>query len=293
MTADASEPTIFRFQGIMKVGDFKLPVNRNTNWGQDMYMAASPTTMYLHKGGSAGDDKWHISEASLYRIEANLLDLTMTITKLNGPAYDKIYMVGSAAPTGWNIDNPTVMVQSSTNPFLFAFDGFLTAGEFKFPTKTGTWSQDMFMRTDDTHAYLHKDGTPGDDKWTIAKSGYYHVKLNLGDNSVSILPFELYLVGSAAPSGWNIGSATQMTQDATNGSLYTYTGPMVVGEFKFPVNRNSDWGQDMYMRDPTNASKIYLHVGGASDDSKWNITEAGNYTITVNIKDLTITIVKM
>ena len=143
---------------------------------------------------------------------------------------------------------------------------------------------------DDAHAYLHVNGSAGDDKWTISKEGYYHVKLNLQDNSVSILPYEVYMVGSATSIDWNIASALQLTQDPSNAYIYTYTGDMKVGEFKFPVNRDGSWGQDMYMR--TDDTHAYLHKGGASDDNKWNITADGNYTIRLNIKDLTISIVK-
>ena len=58
---------------------------------------------------------------------------------------------------------------------------------------------------------------------------------------------------------------------------------MQVGDFKFPVNRNTDWGQDMYER--TDDTHMYLHHGGASDDSKLSITKKGYYTITLNLMD--------
>jgi hypothetical protein len=64
---------------------------------------------------------------------------------------------------------------------------------------------------------------------------------------------------------------------------------MVAGEFKFPVNRNTDWGQDMYMR--VDDTHMYRHKGGASDDNKWNITADGNYVITANVEKLTISFV--
>lgn len=66
---------------------------------------------------------------------------------------------------------------------------------------------------------------------------------------------------------------------------------MVAGEFKFPVNRNSDWGQDMYMR--LDDTHMYLHHGGDPDDNKWTLTEDGNYAITANVEALTINIQKL
>ena len=81
-----------------------------------------------------------------------------------------------------------------------------------------------------------------------------------------------------------------MTEDATDGCIFTYNGPMLAGEFKLPVNRNSDWGQDMYMF--TDNTHMYRHIGGQADDKKWTISTAGNYLITANIETLSFSFVK-
>ena len=295
MIADANDPTIFRFQGVLKVGDFKFPVNRNTNWAQDMYMRTSDTQMYLHLGGAADESKWHISESALYKIEVNLLDLTINIIKLGGPAYSNIYMVGDATPNGWDIANATPMVQNSNNLYQFTWDGILTPGDFKFPVNQNTnWGQDMFMRdpasADSSKIYLHHGGASDDNKWHITKGGWYHITLDLANNTISCKPLSLYIVGSATSIGWTITSAIQLVQDPNLPYIFTYTGALVAGEFKFPVNRQSDWGQDMYMM--LDNTHMYFHKGGASDDSKWTITQAGNYVLTLNVKALTIQIQK-
>ena len=98
------------------------------------------------------------------------------------------------------------------------------------------------------------------------------------------------MVGSATTIGWTITNAIQLTEDPTDGCIFTYTGPMVAGEFKFPVNRNSDWGQDMYMR--TDDSHMYRHIGGQADDNKWSITSAGTYIVTANLETLSISFIK-
>jgi predicted transposase YbfD/YdcC len=200
-------------------------------------------------------------------------------------------MVGSSAPNGWDISNATPLVQDSENPFLFTYSGVMQAGEFKFPVnRNSDWGQDMYMKTDDTHMYLHKGGASDDNKWAIEKKGYYTITLNLMDNTISINRLKLYMVGSATPIGWSIDKAVEMTEDATDGCIFIYSGPMVAGEFKFPVNRNSDWGQDMYMK--TDDTHMYLHKGGASDDNKWNITTDGNYVINANVETLSLSIQK-
>lgn len=98
------------------------------------------------------------------------------------------------------------------------------------------------------------------------------------------------MVGSATPIGWTITNAIEMTEDATNGCIFTYNGPMVAGEFKLPVNRDSSWGQDMYMK--VDATHMYRHNGGDGDDNKWTIASDGNYVITANIETLSFSFVK-
>ena len=204
-------------------------------------------------------------------------------------------MVGDATPNGWDIANATPMVQNSNNLYQFTYDGILTPGDFKFPVNRNTdWAQDMFMRdptsADSSKIYLHHGGASDDVKWHIAKGGWYHITLDLANNTISCKPLSLYIVGSATSIGWTITSAIQLVQDSNLPYIFTFTGALVAGEFKFPVNRQGDWGQDMYMR--TDDTHMYFHKGGASDDNKWTITLAGNYVLTLNVKDLTIKIQK-
>ncbi len=290
MTPSASDPTVFVYQGALSVGEYKfitslgqfLPsYNKGADDGHIVYRTLD----------SQADDKFSITEAAVYKVIVSLLDMTTSVVKLDLPAYSAIYMVGSAAPNGWDITKATQLVQNPDNLFEFTYTGVMQAGEFKFPVnRNADWGQDMFMRTDDTHMYLHKGGASDDKKWTIAKKGYYTIKLNLLDNTISINRLKLYMVGSATPIGWDISNAVEMTEDATDGCIFTYTGPMVSGEFKFPVNRDSSWGQDMYMR--TDDTHMYLHKGGSSGDDKWNITAAGDYVIKANVETLSISIVK-
>lgn len=290
MTPSASDPTVFVFQGALSVGEYKFI----TTLGQfipSYNKGADDSHIVYRTLDSQADDKFSITEAAVYKVTVSLLDLTTSVVKLDLPAYSAIYMVGSASPNGWDITKATQLVQNPDNLFEFTYTGVMQAGEFKFPVnRNADWGQDMYMRTDETHMYLHKGGASDDKKWTIAKKGYYTIKLNLLDNTISINRLKLYMVGSATPIGWDISNAVEMTEDATDGCLFTYSGPMVAGEFKFPVNRDSSWGQDMYMR--TDDTHMYLHKGGSSGDDKWSITAAGDYVIKANVETLSISIVK-
>lgn len=286
LTPDADDPTVFVFKGALGTGSYKFitalgELLPSYNLGTDDFHIIYRTD------DSQPDDKFAITEASVYKITVRLLDLTTSAVKLDQPPYDKMYMVGDATPNGWDISNSTELIQDPDNPYIFTYIGVMKTGDFKFPVNQNSdWGQDMYMKLSDSTMYLHHGGDPDDNKWTIAKKGHYIITLNLMDNTISLARTKLFMVGSATPIGWSIDKAIELTEDATDGCIFTYSGPMVTGEYKFPVNRNTDWGQDMYMR--TDDTHMYRHVGGASDDNKWSITTDGNYVITANIETLTL-----
>jgi len=290
LTPFAEKPHTFIYKGTLSVGELsfitvlgqQLPAyGKGADNGQLVYKTKDPLSV----------SKFKIIEPGTYKISLNLLDLTILISKWDEPAYSQIFIVGPASPNGWDITNATELVQNKDNPFIFTYTGVLNKGEFKFPVnRNGDWGQDMYMKVDETHMYIHHGGDPDDNKWSNKKKGYYKVTLNLKDLTMTMEQTKLYFVGNATPVKWDITSAIAMEEDATNGCLFTYSGPMVAGEFKFPVNRNSDWAQDMYMK--IDNAHMYLHHGGDEDDNKWVLTEAGNYVIKANIELLTVDILK-
>ena len=148
--------------------------------------------------------------------------------------------------------------------------------------------------------YHHIGGEEDDLKWVIAEGeeGIYRIVLDFTDMSIDIstvggVPDALYIVGSATPIGWSIDQAIELTKNPDNPYQYIYLGTLVPGEFKFPVNRNTDWAQDMYMKDTVNAGMFYHHIGGEADDYKWEIAEGegGTYQIILDFSDNSIAIV--
>ena len=288
LTPKADNPTVFEFKGALGVGDFKFV----TTLGQFLptyNKGSDDSKLFYRTSDDQPDDSFTVSEGAVYKIVVNLLELKISIQKLDLPAYEALFIVGSASPLGWDISNALELEQDADNPFIFRYTGVLLAGEFKFPVnRNSDWGQDMFMYESDTTMYLHHGGDPDDNKWTIDKKGFYVLTLNLSDLSIKIHREELYMVGSATPIGWTITDAIQLTEDETDGCVFVYEGPMVEGEFKFPVNRRSDWGQDMYMR--LSDTEMYRHNGGDPDDNKWTISSDGNYRIVANLETLSISI---
>jgi len=296
MEVHPDDPTTFTFQGDLLPGQLKFITVLGTllpsyQKGED------ENSLLFRTDDTQSNVNFVIPEAGIYNISMNLIDLTISITLKAGPGYDLLYIFGSATPGGWEIENALEMTQNPVDLFQFTYEGVLSPGEFKIPlTKDTDLQQDMFMKDpdDSTRAYLHAGGDPDDSKWNIYKENWHTLILDVSDNTISIEPLKLYLIGSATPVGWDIPNAIEMEQDPLNWYLFRYEGSLTAGEFKFPVNRQTDWAQDMYMKDPDDPSKMYRHTGGEEDDEKWIFTEAdaGSYILIVNVKDLTIDIQK-
>lgn len=253
---------------------------------------------------SQPDDKFIINSPGAYTISVDLLDLSVNIEAATTPPYTRLWMLGDATPTGWNIDAPSEMRVDSSNLFVFSYNGLLSAGEFKIPTSTGNFSTDYYMplinhqSLTETGVQLVPGGIP-DYKWKINTAGAYKVKLDVQNMNIDIKPFtpytQIWMVGDATPVGWNIDAPHPLTVDGSDPYVFTYTGAMTVGEFKFPL-ATGNWGCDYFMPvlNGSGAGSTQMKfVPAGNPDNKWKITVAGNYKITINQLYETISIVKM
>jgi starch-binding outer membrane protein SusE/F len=302
MTADANQAGLFTWQGPLSQGEFKLI----TTLGQFLpsyNKGADNVHLVFRQQDSDPDNKLTVAKSGLYNVTVNLLDLTIAVEESSTPPYARLWMLGDAIPTGWDIDHPAEMRVDSSNLFVFTYNEILSAGEFKIPVSTGNFSTDYYMPLvnhqplTEAGVKLVAGGSP-DLKWQITNPGAYKIKLDLQALTMQIKPFtpytQIWMVGDATPAGWNIDNPTPLIADPNNPYIFTFTGAMAVGEFKFPLGKGS-WGGDFFMP-VINASgpgsTQMKFVPGGSPDNKWKITQAGNYTITINQLYDTISIQK-
>ncbi len=307
LTQNPDNAEQFIYEGPMGPGDFKFPVNRNADWGQDMYMRDTliEGSFYHHIGGAPDDNKWTIAadEGGTYSIMLDFKTLAISIKKtIETLAPDELYIVGSATPIGWSIDQAIQLTKNPDNPNIFTYTGILVPGQFKFPVnRNADWGQDMMMNDllNPGHFYYHIGGESDDVSWEIAEgdSGQYYIVLDFVDMTIDITklgatPDALYIFGSATAVGWKVDQSIELGRNPENPNQFIFDGQLVAGEFKFPVNRQSDFGQDMMMKDTLNEGHFYHHIGGDPDDVKWVIAEGeeGLYHIVLDFTDMSIEI---
>lgn len=234
-------------------------------------------------------------------MKTNLLKLAAVfmVLMLSTSMYaDKLLcLIGDATRSGWSTGNASPMIQDATNPSVFYYNAWLDAGNFKFILENNDGSfLPTWNKVDDTHIIKRTSSSDADNQFSIATSGNYSITVDTLNLTISIsamsetekIPFNtVFITGDATPANWTITDAIQLTKSGTDPNEFTYSGHLYAGDFKFPVNRNSGWGQDFFMK--VSDTEMVLQN---SPDSKWTITEEGNYNITMNTKTLAISIVK-
>ncbi len=214
----------------------------------------------------------------------------------------RLYIVGDAAPNGWDKDHASMMQWDMSSYSLYTWTGSLRKGEFKLLTTTEDWFP-CYVRnmTDDTKMVYreHEEDYP-DTKWTITKAGKYTVTADTKtlDITVTYLGGEsyshIYMIGDATPGGWSWDNLTELSHPATD--MFTYEGPLSAGAIKFPTEIKSDWsGEMLFAPTPDCAPSVNgtfdAHIG--DPDNKWIIPSAGTWSITINMKDTTISFEKL
>jgi starch-binding outer membrane protein SusE/F len=300
MTRSSNDASVFVYQGQVANGELKF-ITTIGSWLPSYQKGADDTSLLLRTDFSQPDEKFRIAQSGLYKITVDVIELTFAIEALAVSPYSELWIVGSAAPKGWDIDNADMMVQSLSDPFVFTFNEVLTAGEFKIATAKN-WGAEFYRPVSADQPITDTDiqlsaGDP-DHKWVITEPGPYKITLDLRENKITIkayTPYEnLWMVGDATPAGWNIAAPVPMTKESDY--LFTWTGQLNVGEFKFPI-ATGDWGTGFFM--PYNADEsinqtLMTFRPNGSPDTKWKVKpgEEGIYKIALDQLHHTISIQK-
>lgn len=250
--------------------------------------------------------KADISDGS---IEDQFSSVNLNITTYK-PVTEHLYIVGDATPNGWNIGSAAEMTVSETTRGVFVYQGPLSPGNFKFAVNQDScWCQDFYTRdADDYYKMVYNEGGSGDDlQWTIEteleNDQQYRITADLLNLTVQIEivtvennepPFpELWIVGDATESDWNIDAPVGFTQSGSNPFVFSYEGVLNPGNFKIFAGPLGDWCGEWYRPFTDNQALENGEVdqnSGCEVDYKWIVTDAtkGRYKIILNTQTNTI-----
>lgn len=237
MIKDASNPSIFTWEGTLKSGEFKISTFTG-DWSHGDYImppsngTSLVTTNYILSRNNT-DNRWSLGANGKYRITVNMNNGTVSFTPIT--YYSKLFILGSATTAGWNPTAPLSMTQSASDPTVFIYQGHLNTGNFRIHTYIGDWEQsDMIIAAGSdntpisndgsTLSYGISDGISISNAWTwYVTEGDYLITLNQTAQTIDIRK-RYVLSGNGnlgSNSNWSSGTIP------ANGALITVSS----GEF--------------------------------------------------------------
>lgn len=235
--------------------------------------------------------------AAMVAASANALDRT-----------DILFPIGSATSWGWSTDDASAL--SETSAGIYTGTLYLKANEeLKFMTQPD-WGN-MEYRAAEASATPNAEGIVNlaysnqdpDNKMMVTESANYLITVDTQALTAKFVKSEyqstevnvcsLFMIGSATAGGWGVDNGTMMVQNAE--SPLTFTSKKVAlseGTFKITSAIKGGGSFDskyFYFADPADPSKI---IYNSTSDDQWSITEAGEYDVTANLGNLTISIQK-
>ena len=316
IAADAANSKLYVWEGDLTTGTFKAALEKN--FEAPFYRPASAGCTVSEAGVSAHgmvfttepDDQWEVTVAGKYRLTFDTEAMTFDAVYLNGEVQaQSLYMIGTATRGGWSLDAATEITADASNSKLYVWEGDLTTGTFKAALEKSFDAP--FYRPASAGCTVSEAGvsaremvftTEPDDQWEVTVAGKYRLTFDTDAMtfdavylSSEIQAKPLYMIGSATKGGWSLDEATELTAEAGQKDVYTWTGTLKKGEFKFTFEK--DFGASFYRPSSENCTVSASGVSAtdmiyrAGDpDYKWNVIDEGTYTLTVDTKNMTINI---
>lgn len=196
MTQDVDDPFLFVYNGKLAPGQFQI-VSSATGSNCDICqptttMESLPASSAIEwvESGTAATKYWKVVTGNKYTLKLDLRTKRLLISQF--VAYEHLWMMGDAAPGGWNWDDVVAkseMTQNPDNVNQFVYEGHLNAGEIKFPVEIDRSFGGRFIVAMKENASIVTDQdfqvlAGVDHKWRISESGDYKIIIDLYEEKI-------------------------------------------------------------------------------------------------------------
>ena len=241
---------------------------------------------------------------SLFHIALTIV-LLLSIQSLKAQQFNALWATGSAIPNG-----PQQLTRRPDGQYRFA--GVLMQGELKVMT-TEYYQEGVtqFLKPQLIDSYLINNGLnyvlttdasqPG---WVVSfKEDTYRFLVDPSNRIIRgelMLPWnELFVAGSAFPGGsnnieWDRNAMSPFIRDHNNPYVFTWIGELgvyedVVEPGRFKLEGQMTWGpREMHPFTQDEDILVASQMRQGGDDTKWHVSQKGNYIITVDLFNETI-----
>lgn len=191
----------FVFEGKLYAGELKACIVTG-DWNAP-FIRPARADVKINKDGieennfvftAAPDNKWKVETPGIYRMTFDLKNWTVDVKYIEEfTPVPKLYMVGSATPGGWSLDNATELTPVDGQEGVYSWEGKLLPGEMK-----ACFTRDFgaeFYRPDKDGVTISKDGVSDpkmifragepDYKWNVTDEGTYVVTLDTKNMTIT------------------------------------------------------------------------------------------------------------
>lgn len=198
---------VFVYEGELKAGDLKCCL-KTGDWGQP-FVRPDAEGVKINKDGvespdfvftASPDNKWKVEEGGNYRLTFDLEHRTFKAEYLGAIEVakdpivaDNVWMIGTATPGGWSLDDAAQYTKDANNKYLFTWEGELKLGTLKACTKKDFSA--AFIRPSSANVAITKQGvaaddfvftTSPDDQWEVKEAGKYRITLDLEHYTIKV-----------------------------------------------------------------------------------------------------------
>lgn len=159
--------------------------------------------------------------------------------------------------------------------------------------KNYTFTNDEVLTTVEAGTYTCRAGDDESIKVTVPQGGLWKFTVDFANRSVNVVRPRMWLLGNACSNGWDLPTMPEFSSES-DGAVKTWQGMLKKGgEMKFALAINSTWNFNIpYIMPlkgeaPLENGDVQM-VPSGSPDCKWKVSESGEYRISVNLENLTV-----
>ena len=292
-------PFKFRYGGGWKL-EIAEDVKVNTNYGGVVGGTLPELTTTLERGG---DDYLLTSDQEgLYTVNLNWTvedGFVSTLTKTSDveplPEFpDELFMIG-ASVGGWDwaeVDLPMVPVHSK--PHLFWKIVWIETGAedsgFKFAPEKD-WGNDFGWDENPPENGIYQRG--GNNMPEPDESGYYMVVVNLETDEIAVVDPQVYLIGDPV-GAWDTALEDALFTVDNVSEVLTITRNLEAGELRMYAwfDAAEGWFTDWWQSEFIILDGVIEFRGRGDDQERVNINDPGEYTIELDFRNNTGTVLQ-
>lgn len=222
-------------------------------------------------------DDWDITDGTKVMVEAEVIATLVETESIETQKYEKPEVSKVTFELTCRQEEIQIQIGGQTYPFVNNMAFIVVDNPSDVKCVSGSYSKTI----------------------SVPEKGLWFFGLNYENRSINVARPQIWMLGDADINGWTLGGMPEMVASDESGKIKKWNGILFPGEMKFPLTFGGEGFSRPYLMPMSenaplsNASVQLLQTG--YPDLKWKVNEsdAGEYNITLDIENMTISFEKL